>query len=220
MPPAPGSDPWAVSVRLGSDNRSWATTYGADRRAALGPPRSPSSAARTYTLGMLPPPTPRRDAVASVQLARLPTPPGSARPGTGISPAEAAFQRANQLSRPAEFTQVGRCGTVVRRDPGIVTGGLLSVPVVPQHGLDTPSYHPRRMCELTKFEETKNRTAHDYTAKMRDRRTNAGMTMDVRGIDQFYGRKSNATGFVESVFAAPYPTSFRSGAGFGFATSR
>ena len=39
MPPAPGSDPWAVSVRLGSDNRSWATTYGADRRAALGPPR-------------------------------------------------------------------------------------------------------------------------------------------------------------------------------------
>ena len=34
------------------------------------------------------------------------------------------------------------------------------------------------------------------------------------------GRKSNATGFVESVFAAPYPTSFRSGAGFGFATSR
>ena len=72
MPPAPGSDPWAVSVRLGSDNRSWATTYGADRRAALGPPRSPSSAARTYTLGMLPPPTPRRDTVASVQPARLP----------------------------------------------------------------------------------------------------------------------------------------------------
>lgn len=76
------------------------------------------------------------------------------------------------------------------------------------------------MCELTKFEETKNRTAHDYTAKMRDRRTNGFNSVDVRGIDQNYGRKSTMTGFVESVYTNPYPTSFRSGAGFGFATSR
>ncbi len=116
--------------------------------------------------------------------------------------------------------EVGRNGTVVQLDSRGKTGGLNYHPLVPRHELDTPNYHPRRMCQLTKFDEMKNRTAHDYTAKMREGRTQPGASLDVRGIDTYYGRKSLHTGFVEQVYAQPYPTSFRSGAGFGYANSR
>jgi|EP01043_Picozoa_sp_COSAG02_P022992 hypothetical protein len=150
-------------------------------------------------------------------------PPGSARakrPQTSIvTPEETAFRRSQALAKPGHV-EVGRNGTVVQLNPRGKTGGLMYHPPVPRHELDTPNYHPRRMCELTKFEETKNRTAHDYTAKMREGRTLAGASPDVRGIDTFYGRKSLHTGFVEQVYAHPYPTSFRSGAGFGYANSR
>lgn len=183
--------------------------------------------ARTYELGMLPPPTPvppsteprSRGAHTDAQM-RYPIPPPSAsRPSTSITPESTAFQRSQALMRPGHV-EVGRNGTVVNLIEGGKTGGLMYHPLVPRHELDTLHYHPRRMCELTKFEETKNRTAHDYTAKMRDRRTNASNSLDVRGIDQNYGRKNTMTGFVTDVYANPYPTSFRSGAGFGFATSR
>jgi hypothetical protein len=185
--------------------------------------RSPQPA-RTYELGTLPPATPRRDELLSA-VPKYPTPPGSPAPlkrpstSSSITPEETAFRRSQALTRPGHV-EVGRNGTVVQLNPQGKTGGLMYAPPVPRHELDTPNYHPRRMCELTKFEETKNRTAHDYTAKMRDRRTNAGASLDVRGIDTCYGRKSLHTGFVEAVYAQPYPTSFRSGAGFGYATSR
>lgn len=119
-----------------------------------------------------------------------------------------------------DHVEVGRNGTVVHLNPHGKTGGLMYHPPVPRHELDTAIYHPRRMCALTKFEETKKRTAHDYTLKMKYGRTLAGSSPDVRGIDTWYGRKSVHTGFVEQVYAQPYPTSNRSGAGFGYANSR
>eukprot|EP01044_Picomonas_judraskeda_P015468 COSAG03_NODE_2596_length_2609_cov_12.885657_3_plen_153_part_00 len=151
-------------------------------------------------------------------------PPGSRsqqkRPQTStITPEETAFRRSQLLATP-DHVEVGRNGTVVHLSPGGKTGGLMYHPLVPRHELDTANYHPRRMCALTKFEETKKRTANDYTLKMQYGRTLAGSSPDARGIDTWYGRKSVHSGFVEQVYAQPYPTSSRSGAGFGYANSR
>ena len=216
-----GDGTWTTNWKASWDERrTFTTSYGHDferHRAASVAQASPARTAAPSSLGsphkVLPPvASPRSVAEPLVQHSG----------DMGILPGEGAFRRAQQQATGA-FNQFGRNGDLILRQ-GLPVGGSLWSPPAPQHALDSPSYRPRRLCSLTNFEETKNRTTHDYSAKMSELRSPrtglSAATIDSRGIDTWYGRGPGAiANFVEATYARPYAPTSR-GTGYGYASSR
>jgi hypothetical protein len=204
---------YKTSWSAGNDRTPWKTSYGNDYETSRFLPSPSARGLRPHApqLTSLPP--------AGPSTPRLET----AQPRGSILPGASAFYREQQLRRPDQYSQFGRNGHVARQENVAMPRGGLYAPIVPEHALDSSSYHPKRMCGLTKFDELKSMTTHDFSSKMVIGRTGrpelCAQTIDSRGIDTYYGRRSTAATYVEQIYASPYPASHRF-AGYGYATSR